>query len=220
MEKEWENIKQLLSEMTISANPNNQQVTIHGSSKELKCIGIGTDAAVFQNINTPDYAIKVFAEEKLEKIQTEAEVYNRLGDSPFFSRCFAVEDRFLVLSYESGITLYDCLHEGIHIPSQVIKDVEVARAYARNKGLNPRDIHLKNILLQNGRAKVIDVSEYTRPGNDFRWEHLKKGYEEYYHLIDGKAVPLWLLETIRKRYINRTSTIDEFIKDALSLKIF
>ena len=58
------------------------------------------------------------------------------------------------------MTLFDCVLQGIHIPEQVINDVEDAREYVRNKGLNPRDIHLKNILLQNGRAKILDVSEY------------------------------------------------------------
>ena len=61
-----------------------------------------------------------------------------------------------------------------------------AREYVRQKGLNPRDIHLKNIFLQNGRAKIIDVSEYVQPGNDLRWEYLKKAYDQYYHLIEGK----------------------------------
>ena len=93
----------------------------------------------------------------------------------------------------------------------------------RQKGLNPRDIHLKNILLQNGRAKIIDVSEYVQPGNDFRWEHLKKVYEEHYHLIDGKSVPFWLLETIRKWYNQRNkhfASYEEFMKGVLKFTSF
>ena len=116
--------------------------------------------------------------------------------------------------------LFDCILEGIHIPEQVIHDVEEAREYARSKGLNPRDIHLKNILLQNGRAKIIDVSEYTRSGNDFRWEHLRKGYEQYYHLIDGKSVPFGLVETIRQWYNRRgksSSSYEEITKPILKL---
>ncbi|WP_162927771.1 hypothetical protein [Bacillus sp. Y1] len=58
--------------------------------------------------------------------------------------------------------------------------------------MNPRDIHLKNILLQNGRAKVINVSEYMNKGNDHRWEDLKKAHDEFYPLIAGKAVPSFL----------------------------
>ena len=98
--------------------------------------------------------------------------------------------------------------------------MEDAREYVRKKDLNPRDIHLKNILLQNGRAKIIDVSEYILPGNDFRWEHLKKGYEQYYLLIDGNSVPFWLVETVRKWYNQRgknTSSYEEFTKTILKL---
>jgi hypothetical protein len=40
---------------------------------------------------------------------------------------------YLVLSYEFGVTLYDCLLQGIHIPKQVMVDVENARQFVRNK---------------------------------------------------------------------------------------
>ena len=122
----------------------------------------------------------------------------------------------MVISYEEGMTLYDCLLKGIHIPKQVLKDVDDARRYAFDRGLNPRDIHLKNILLHNGRAKIVDVSEYLKPGNDKRWEYLKEGYQEYYHLIDGKALPHWIIETVRKWY-NQTPCesfkVHDFVKE-------
>lgn len=221
MEKECEIIDELLSHITISSNPNNQPVSIQGNVKELKCIGVGTDAAVFQYIHAPAYAYKLFADDKLEKIQMEAKVYEKLGSSPYFSTCYQARNRYLVVSYESGITLYDCLQQGIHIPLQVIQEVDKARAYARKKGLNPRDIHLKNILLQDDKVKIIDVSEYLLPGDDGRWEHLKRGYEEYYRLIDGKSIPAWLLETVRKSYNNRqTTSIEDFFKDVWKLKWF
>ena len=54
----------------------------------LKCIGIGTDAAVFQSIDHPAYAFKMYADDKVEKIQIERRVYEILGDSPYFSTCF------------------------------------------------------------------------------------------------------------------------------------
>ena len=221
MDNDWGKARELLSKIKISSNPNNQPVTIHGNVRELKCIGVGTDAAVFQYIHSPAYAFKLFADDKLDKIQLEAKVYEKLGSSPYFSTFYKASERFLVVSYESGITLYDCLQQGIHIPSRIIDEVDQARAYAREKGLNPRDIHLKNILLQDGKAKIIDVSEYLLPGNDCRWEHLKRGYEEYYHLIDGRAIPSWLLETVRKSYNTRQSTaIEDFFKDVMKLKWF
>lgn len=220
MENDWDKVFLSLSKIKAFSNANNQPVTISGDLDDLKCIGVGTDAAVFHSLSTPDYAFKLYAKDKVNKVKVEANVYHILGDSPFFSTCFASYEEYLVLSYEEGKTLFDCILQGIHIPEQVVIDVENAREYVKNKGLNPRDIHLKNILLQNGRAKIIDVSEYVLPGNDYRWEHLKKGYEQYYHLIDGNSVPFWLVETIRKWYNQRaenSSSFEEFTKTILKL---
>lgn len=218
MENDWDKSINSLSKIKVFSNPNNEPVSISGDAEDLKCIGVGTDAAVFQSLSAPAYAFKLYAKDKVNKVKVEANVYHILGNSHFFSTCFASYEEYLVLSYEEGKTLFDCILQGIHIPEQVVKDVEDAREYIRNKGLNPRDIHLKNILLQNGRAKIIDISEYVLPGNDFRWEHLKKGYEQYYHLIDGNSVPFWLVETVRKWYNQRgknASSYEEFTNTIL-----
>lgn len=174
MENDWDKAIGSLSKIKVFSNPNNEPVTICGEANDLKCIGVGTDAAVFQSLSVPAYAFKIYAKDKVHKVKVEATVYQVLEESPYFSTCFAAYNEYLVLSYEEGKTLFDCILQGIHIPKQVINEVEEAREYVRKKGLNPRDIHLKNILLQNGRAKIIDVSEYTLQGNDHRWEHLKK----------------------------------------------
>ncbi len=223
MENKWEVALPSLSHINVSSNPNNEPVTIHGGDTSLRCIGVGTDAAVFQSLYAPEFAFKLYAEDKVSKINIEKKVYSSIKDSTFFSTCYAAYDHLLVLSYEEGSTLFDCLLQGIHIPEQVVLDVEEARQYVRSQGLNPRDIHLKNILLQNGRAKIIDVSEYVLPGNDFRWEHLKKAYEDHYDIIDGRAIPFWLLETIRKWYNSwnkHFSSYDEFMKIVLKFTSF
>ncbi|RUL54016.1 serine/threonine-protein kinase [Lysinibacillus antri] len=217
MGNDWAIARDSLSKITVVSNPNNELVTIHGIANDLKCIGIGTDAAVFQSVHVPQYAFKVYAKDKKSKVKIEQNVYYILGGSPYFSTCYAADEEYLVLSYEAGTSLFDCILQGIHIPKQIIQDVDDAREYVRKRGLNPRDIHLKNILLQNGRAKVLDVSEYTVPGNDFRWEHLKKGYEQYYHLIDGRPVPFWLAEAIRKWYNQRK---EHFSFEELSKTMF
>lgn len=211
----WQQAARSLANVKVTANPNNEPVTIYGTAEGFRCIGVGTDAAVFQSVASPEYAFKVYADGKQQKLQAEAEVYAQIGSSPYFSSCYGKDDRMLVLKFEEGPTLFDCLLQGIDVPEQAVADVENARAYIRTIGLNPRDIHLKNIILQNGRAKLLDVSEYIKPGNDFRWEHLKKAYEEYYSLIDGKPVPFWLLDTIRKWYHhwNRySSSFEEFMR--------
>ncbi|MFZ0446964.1 MAG: serine/threonine protein kinase [Bacillus sp. (in: firmicutes)] len=216
MKEDWICADKDLSKISISTNPNNEPVSIHGSSDRLNCIGIGTDAAVFQSFEHPEYAYKMYADDRVEKIQIERRVYDILGDSPYFSTCYGSKDDYLVLSFEAGITLYDCLLQGIPIPHQVIQDVDDAREFVRQKGLNPRDIHLKNVFLQNGRAKIIDVSEYVNPGNDLRWDYLKKAYDQYYHLIEGRPIPLKVIEMIRKRYNQRnndSSTIEDFMSN-------
>ncbi|MFC4354334.1 serine/threonine protein kinase [Chryseomicrobium palamuruense] len=219
MRNDWDDPIDELKKITVTSHPNNEPVTIEGETDDLRCIGVGTDAAVFESLSTPGYAYKLYAREKREKVATEAQVYDTLGASPYFPTCHASGEDYLVLSYEKGITLFDCLLQGVYIAEQVVKDVEDAREYVRSKGLNPRDIHLKNILLQDGRAKIIDVSEYVLPGNDFRWEHLKEGYEKYYHLIEGNAVPFWLVETVRKWYNQKSgqSTFEDFAKSVLRL---
>ncbi|QTM98294.1 serine/threonine protein kinase [Sediminibacillus dalangtanensis] len=197
---EWKLAEQALSQMEVHSTADNKLVTVTGSMKGLTIAGVGTDAAVFLFDPLPGYAFKLFASEKVAKKAIEYQVYQQLGQNRHFPVCYGAGDRYLVLSYEPGITLYDCLIRGISIPRQLIADVEAARQYVRSSGLNPRDIHLKNILMQNGRAKLLDVSEYIKTGSDCRWDHLKKGYDLYYHLIDGKPVPIWLIDRIRKWY--------------------
>lgn len=221
MKQQWHKAHALLANFTIQSHPNNKPVTIEGSSNELRCIGVGTDAAVFQLIEHPHFAFKKFAADKVYKIKEEARVYEILGTSPYFSTCYEVQADYLVLSYESGITLYDCLLQGIRIPAHIFEEVECAKEYARSQGLNPRDIHLKNVFLQDGHAKIVDVSEYGLPGDDCRWEHLQRAYDEYYYLIEGKALPHWLMETVRKWYNQRQpKVIDDFIREVVRLKFF
>ncbi|SDM69116.1 serine/threonine protein kinase [Sediminibacillus halophilus] len=197
---EWKLAEQALSQIEVHSTTDNKLVTVTGSMNGLTIAGIGTDAAVFRFHSLPGYAFKLYANEKIAKKTIEYQVYQQLGQNRHFPVCYDAGDRYLVLSYEPGITLYDCLVRGISIPRQLITDVEAARQYVRSSGLNPRDIHLKNILMQNGRAKLLDVSEYIKSGSDYRWDHLKKGYDLYYHLIEGKPVPIWLIDRIRKWY--------------------
>lgn len=216
----WDIAELELDKVKVTTNGKHEHVTVRGKSDKLECIGVGTDAAVFRFVNTPNYAFKVFSHNKLEKMEIENEVYLKLGHSEYFPEYYGRGLNFLVISYEEGITLYDCLLKGIHIPKQVIVDVENARNYVRSKGLNPRDIHLRNILLHKGRVKLLDVSEYMKSGNDYRWEYLKEGYLEYYHLIDRKAFPHWMLETVRKWFNQAQSesfNVQEFAKELPTL---
>lgn len=219
-EMDWKIAEQQLDTIKITANGANELVTVKKNSDAFECVGVGTDAAVFRFIDAPDYAFKVFSNEKIDKIEVETDVYLKLGQSAYYPRCYGRGSNFLVISYEQGLTLYDCLLKGVHIPEQVIQDVDNARRYAFEQGLNPRDIHLKNILLHQGRAKIIDVSEYLQPGNDKRWEYLREGYLHHYHLIDGKALPHWLIDTVRKWYNQadcESFKVQDFVKELVLL---
>ncbi|MGD6965829.1 serine/threonine protein kinase [Rossellomorea vietnamensis] len=219
MQVEWQSVIPALNKLEVTANPDNDPVSIDGESEGLLLIGTGTDAAVFRSELFPHLAFKVYAQEKIDKKSIEEHVYNHLGSSPYFSRKIGSGENFLVLSFEEGTTLFDCLLRGIFIPSSVIDEVEEARSHIRSCGLNPRDMHLKNILLQHGKVKIIDVSEYILPGNDQRWEYLKKGYQQYYRYINGKPVPSWLMETVRT-WFNQTKgpdfTFEEFMKKIMA----
>ena len=73
---------------------------------------------------------------KWKRFQIEWQVYENLGASPYFSSCYGFHDNYLILSFEEGTTLYDCLLQGISIPKQAMEDVEQAREYVRQKELN------------------------------------------------------------------------------------
>lgn len=197
---DWKLAEKALRDIEVIGYDHNQPVTISGYAEGLSCVGIGTDAAVFRYNEAPDYVYKVYSAQALEKKELEEDVYKRLKGSSYFPQFFGSGINFIVLSFEEGQTLYDCLIQGIPIPQQAIEDVEDARAFVRSLGLNPRDIHLKNILLQNGRGKVLDVSEYIQKGNDNRWELLVWAYQRFYPLISGVRMPVWILKIIKYMY--------------------
>lgn len=195
-------IEQLLQKIRFHANEGIELVTIAHLPDELELVGIGTDAVVVKHSKWPSYVWKVFAAERVDKKEAEYQVYQQLTGAPFFATCHGQGDNYLCLSYEYGPTLYECLEQGIVIPEQIVADVAEACNYAQKQGLNPRDIHLKNVLLQDGRAKLIDVSEYVKPGNDNRWGYLVTGYKHFYPLIQGRKIPTWLIELVKNAYYN------------------
>jgi predicted Ser/Thr protein kinase len=197
---DWKEVIPFIQQLDVLSAEENELVQIRNVFHELKCIGRGTDAAVFVHPEYPLYAFKVYAKGKTQKQKNEEAAYEKLGDNAYFPTFYGSGEGFIVMSYEQGINLYDCLAKGIEIPEKVVDDVERAIEYARGAGLNPRDIHLKNILLQGDKVKLIDISEYVNPGNDGRWEHLKEAYRLYYPLIASRRVPVYLIEFIKKQY--------------------
>lgn len=184
-----------------SPNPRDP-VDVRQHPANWRCVGLGNSAAVFQPKDRPDLAIKVYADRHVHVGAEEAGIYQQLGESPYFPRFYGRGPNFLLIEYKPGRNVYDCLLQGVHIPEQVILDVEEAITYAESRGLTPSDIHVKNVLVHEGRGYLVDVSDYRNQERCQRWDALKKAYYEYY--VDlyrpGLTVPSWLLETIRKWY--------------------
>lgn len=96
------------------------------------------------------------------------------------------------------------MKKGIKIPEKVIKDIDEALEYARERGLNPHDVHGKNVMLDaNGRGIVVDVSDFLKEEPCRMWYDLKKAYYKIYlpYLHDKPyPIPDLLLNGIRKAY--------------------
>lgn len=75
----WDVAIDSLSNITVLSNPDNEPVTIVGGSEDLKCIGIGTDAAVFQSPYAPDYVFKLYAKDKAYKIKRRRKHLSSVG---------------------------------------------------------------------------------------------------------------------------------------------
>lgn len=200
MEPNWRMAEGALSKIRVEGNARNEEVSLSGYAEDLYCVGLGTDAAVFIYEPVPEVAYKIYTDQALHKKERERDVYLRLRGIPYFPVYYGEGRNYLAIGYEPGPTLLDCLLQGIPVPPEVISDVEEARRLARERGLNPRDIHLKNVVVQDGRAKVIDVSEYAIEGDDRRWEHLMWAYQTFYPSLEGKKIPLWLLNSVKSGY--------------------
>ncbi|HEV8627797.1 MAG TPA: serine/threonine protein kinase [Acidimicrobiia bacterium] len=211
-------VEELLRRIRIRACPSNEPVIIEHIPAPLRLLGRGTDAVAVQHPGLPERAFKIYAPETMSCLADEYQAYGQLAGSPYFAACLGRGDFYLVLSYEAGPTLYECLVQGIPVPEQAMADVEVARDYARQVGLHPKDIHLKNVLLQGDRARILDVSKYVAPGDEDRvWEHLAEGYRRFYPLIRGRRIPVWVIEMVKRRY--KAQPKEQFSLDVFGAKM-
>ncbi|HEY4410402.1 MAG TPA: hypothetical protein VGO87_11010, partial [Acidimicrobiia bacterium] len=130
----------LLEGIRITAWAHNEPITVEHIPEPLRFVGKGTDAIVVAHPGLPELAFKVYAPQTIGCLADEYEAYRRLGASPYYATCLGRGDFYLVLTYEPGPTLYDCLVQGIPIPASAMADVEAARRYARSVGLHPKDV--------------------------------------------------------------------------------
>ncbi|MFN6560825.1 MAG: serine/threonine protein kinase [Nostoc sp. ChiSLP01] len=189
-----------------SVNPRDP-IKVKYLSQPWRLLGIGNYAAVVVRPDYPECVVKIYAPGR-PGYEEEVEVYRRLGFHPAFSECLYAADGFLVLKRLDGITLYDCMHLGLPIPQQVIRDIDEALDYARSRGLHPHDVHGRNVMMHQGRGLVVDISDFLHQETCSKWNDLKKAYYWLYRPVLRPLrlrVPYSALNMLRKTYRLATS---------------
>jgi hypothetical protein len=195
-------------------------IKVINRSNSWKIIGTGNYAAVFFHDSKPDWVVKVYGRNH-EDIKKEIAVYQKLGEHDAFSALCSYGDNYIVLKRLFGITLYNAVIEGIPIPESVIKDIDEALKYAKSKGLNPFDVHGKNVVMKNGRGFVVDISDFYKEGICSKWNDLKTAYKIVYQPFLYRShpqVPIFFLEAVRKGY-RKYKRIKAFFKKTENKKM-
>lgn len=153
--------------------------TIEYLPEELDWIGTGRSAYVFR-IRDTDRVIKKFYPSLRPLAELEGSIYEQLSTFSTYAKMFAYGSDYIVLEYIEGQTLFECLVSGTYIPESVLTTVDAALADARAVGLNPSDIHLRNILLTANGTRIIDVARFRQTEPCTQWDDLKKAYHYVY----------------------------------------
>ena len=175
-------------------------------SQNLMLIGTGRSAFVFK-IKDKDLALKIYFPHKKRIAFEEATIYRKLQHIDYYPTLYDGGDNYIVIDYIEGYTLFQCLQRGIFVPEEKFKEISKALLMAEEIGLNPADIHLKNIIItSSGNIKVIDVARFRQQEKDQQWNDIEqvyyKIYSKYYF---PKKIPTFVLNLIsfiyKKRYL-------------------
>lgn len=150
---------------------------------DLELTGKGRSAYVFKLTEEGgrEMALKVFFPEFKNIAAREAEIYKKLSDSNYYPDIYETGPSYILMEYIKGYTFYECLNKGIRIDDDMICEVDRALNDARRKGLNPSDIHLRNLILTpSGTIKVIDVARFLQTKECRQWDDLKTAYQTLY----------------------------------------
>lgn len=180
---------------TVVISPKKNRLIHYDDS--LKLIGTGRSAFVFR-ISNSSKAIKVFFPDFTYIAKEEAEIYKVLQDIPFFPTIFDAGLNYIVMDYIDGRTLFECVNRGIPITTNHIKEIDEALLLASSKGLNPSDIHLRNIFITSTNdIKLIDVARFRQTKNCTQWSDLKSAYLLYYKKrLFPKKIPATIMNTV------------------------
>jgi predicted Ser/Thr protein kinase len=177
------------------------KVLLNDHDPNLELVGTGRSAFVFK-IKYTDKVIKVFFPPFTKIASEEAEIYKVLEDIPFYPNLYDSGYNYLVIDYIEGNTLFNCLEKGYPITNENIREIDEALNLAIKKGLNPSDVHLRNIILTpEGSIRMIDVARFRQTKNCTQWEELKTAFHKLYNRrIFPKKIPTLLLNFIALLY--------------------
>ena len=193
---------QLLPDLRLESVHPHDPVRVLQLPQPWRILGCGNYAAVLHHPAHPELVVKVYAPGR-PGLAEEAEVYRRIGHHPAYSQCFHVSASFLVLRRLHGLTLYDCLRQGVLIPAEAIDDVDQALAYARTRGLHGHDVHGRNVMLHNGRGLIVDISDFLNPEPCTAWRDVRLAYVLLYRPLIAPLrlrAPARLLNGVRRGY--------------------
>ncbi|MDR7076240.1 putative Ser/Thr protein kinase [Neobacillus niacini] len=193
---------ELLPNINLTTEGPFEPIIVKNFSNTWKTIGSGNYAGVFLHQANPKWVVKVYGR-KPEDLKKEVEVYKKLGNHESFSSLIDHGDNYLILKRIDGINLFDAVVKGIRIPKSVIKDVDKGITYARSVGLNPFDVHGKNVVMSEGRGYIVDVSDFYKQGKCRKWDDLKKAYHKIYLPFLYKfhpPIPFFIVNSVRKGY--------------------
>jgi hypothetical protein len=194
--------KDLLPQIQLTARSPYNPIFVNNRSNSWKTIGSGNYAGVFAHAANPKWVVKVYGRNP-EDLKKEIDVYKKIGKLESYSSLYAYGKNYLVLKKLEGLTLFDAVVKGKPIPEAVIEDIDAGLAYARSVGLNPYDVHGKNVIMHEGRGYIVDVSDFYKQGLCRKWRDLKKAYYKFYRPCIFKyhpPIPFFIVDGIRKGY--------------------
>ena len=178
-------------------------IKVKNCHNDLKLVGTGRSACVFLIKNT-EKVIKVFPAKFHHVAKEEAEIYLQLKQIPHFPYIYASGLNYIVMDYIKGFTLFDCLHKGIEIREEQVEEIDCVLKLVRSKGLNPSDVHLRNILVTSEqRVKIIDVARYKQAKHCEQWDDLRDAYFQLYaRPYFPRKLPKVVMNVIGRMYKN------------------
>ncbi|WP_017379660.1 AarF/UbiB family protein [Paenisporosarcina sp. TG-14] len=167
----------------------------------LELVGTGRSAFAFR-IKYSNKAIKIFFPDFIHVAKEEAEIYNTLQNISYFPTIYESGQNYIVMDFIEGRTLYDCINHGVSITTDHINEIDAALLTASNRGLNPSDIHLRNIIITpNQEIKLIDVARFRQTKDCTQWHDLKLVYHQLYlKRFFPKKIPTTMLNIMAFLY--------------------